>query len=235
MLWENSTHGINPHNVGMFDPLPQSVDELLEYIASTSIYCTEQRGKYINFEPVNVVEYFGRSQVYGEYFDTATGQYRDIVFAPDVADLKYLRSFKFEDLTFRGTIEFRSVCCQPVRDALSVAAFHLGLLGRTGELNELFAADRVIYHRGYGATELRRLFNLRKLPAFCEPAALRGLLLDVLALAEAGLRARGLGEEAWLAPLFSRAERLSNPARELLARTDAGEDVEGVILDFAGV
>ena len=25
-------------------------------------------------------------------------------------DIRYLRTFKFEDLTFRGTIEYRSIC-----------------------------------------------------------------------------------------------------------------------------
>ena len=38
----------------------------------------------------------------------------------------WLRPFKFADLTQRGTIEFRSVCEQPVRDALAPAAFHAG-------------------------------------------------------------------------------------------------------------
>jgi len=235
MLWENSTHGVNPHNVGMFDPVPESIDELLEYIASTSIYCTEQDGKYINFEPINVVEYFSRRQVYGEYFDVKSGLYRDIVFAPKASDLKYLRSFKFEDLTFRGTIEFRSVCCQPVRDAFSVAAFHLGLIGRTGELNGIFDADHALYHRGYGATELRKLCNRRELPPFADAGAVKRLLLSVLALSESGLKERGYGEEKYLAPLFRRAELLTNPAKELLARTDAGEDVENVILDFAAL
>jgi gamma-glutamylcysteine synthetase len=235
MLWENSTHGINPHNVGMYEPVPETVDELLEYIASTSIYCTEQDGKYFDFDPVNIVEYFGRRQVYGEYFDAEAGAYRDVVFAPKREDLKYLRSFKFEDLTFRGTIEFRSVCCQPVRDAFSVAAFHLGLIGRTGEMSGLLQADRAMYHHGYGAAELRKLFNRRELPPFADPAALRGLLLRVLDLASDGLAERGLGEEAELKPLYERAERLTNPARDLLARTDAGEPVEGVIRDYAAL
>ncbi|MDR1495392.1 MAG: glutamylcysteine synthetase [Clostridiales Family XIII bacterium] len=235
MLWENSTHGINPHNIGMYEPIPETVDELLEYIASTSIYCTEKEGKYINFEPVNIVEYFERRQVYGEYFDAETDTYRDIVFAPKSDDLKYLRSFKLEDLTFRGTIEFRSVCCQPVRDAFSVAAFHLGLLGHTDELCELFESDRAMYHHGYGAAELRKLFIRRELPVFADAKALRGLLIRVLDLASAGLRERGLGEEVELLPLYERAERLTNPARELLARTDAGESVENVVRDYAAL
>ena len=33
MLWENSTHGINPHNVGMYDCEIKSVDDILNYIS----------------------------------------------------------------------------------------------------------------------------------------------------------------------------------------------------------
>ena len=40
MLWERSMQGFNPHNVGMFLQKLGSIDELLEYIKSQSIYCT---------------------------------------------------------------------------------------------------------------------------------------------------------------------------------------------------
>ncbi|MDR2609950.1 MAG: glutamylcysteine synthetase [Clostridiales Family XIII bacterium] len=231
MLWENSTHGINLHNVGMFDTPPANIDELLEYIASTSIYCTGQDGRYINFPPVNIVEYFGRDTIRGEYFED--GAYREIEFTPRESDINYLRSFKFEDLTWRGTIEFRSVCCQPIKDAFTVAAFHLGLIGRARELNELLGADRALYGHGYNASELRKLFNLRAWPGFADRAAVSKLLLHILDLAKASLASRGLGEERFLEPLYGRAERLTNPARELLRRTDAGEDVASVIRDYA--
>ena len=36
MFWENSTHGINPHNVGMYECDFYSEDELLDYISSMS-------------------------------------------------------------------------------------------------------------------------------------------------------------------------------------------------------
>jgi len=227
MLWGNSTHGINPHNVGMFEKLPESIEELLEYIASTSIYCTEQDGKYINFEPVNVVEYFGKDAVDGEYYQD--GEYRKIRFQPRPEDLSYLRSFKFEDLTFRGTIEFRSICCQPISEAMTVAAFHLGLIGQAARLGEILENDRVLYGHGFGASELRVLMNLRKIPEFVDEDGLRTLLREILTLSKNGLVARGLGEERFLAPLSTRAETLSNPARKLLEHTDAGGDVEEII------
>lgn len=66
MFWENSTHGINPHNVGMFECDLESEEDLLAYIESTSIYCLERDGKYINFPPIRIMEYFQQPVVEGE-------------------------------------------------------------------------------------------------------------------------------------------------------------------------
>ncbi|MCH5213226.1 MAG: glutamylcysteine synthetase, partial [Oscillospiraceae bacterium] len=119
MFWENSTHGINPHNIGMFDCEFSNSDEILDYIESCSLYCTDRDGKYINFPPVPVTEYFKKEKITGEYF--ADGEYHSIEIKPELSDLLYLRTFKFEDLTFRGTIEYRSVCCQPISDCMASA------------------------------------------------------------------------------------------------------------------
>ena len=35
MLWENSTHGINPHNVGMYDCDITIAEDILNYISTT--------------------------------------------------------------------------------------------------------------------------------------------------------------------------------------------------------
>ena len=135
MLWENSMQGYNNKNIGMYDPIPQSIEELLEYMLKTSIYCTVHEGKYINFHPIVITEFFKRDKINGEYFED--GEYREITFKPNKEDFNYLRSFKFQDLTFRGTIEFRSICCQPVNETMTVHAFHFGLLIRWIRLNQI--------------------------------------------------------------------------------------------------
>ena len=43
MLWEHSMQGFNPHNVGMFAKRLESVDELIEYIKTQSMYCTTRK------------------------------------------------------------------------------------------------------------------------------------------------------------------------------------------------
>lgn len=231
MLWERSMQGYNPRNIGMFERPPLSTDELLDYLKTLSIYCVERDGNYINFLPVPITEYFALPTVSGEYY--RDGSYHSIDVEPRVDDLHYLRSFKFEDLTFRGTIEYRSVCCQPVQDTLCVAALHLGLSDRVEQLSELLETDRVLYHHGPNAVALRRLMVQRSLPDFLNPEKFRQLLLAVLALAEEGLRARGMNEEHFLLPLFERAERLSNPARDMLHRLEKGTTIEAIIEDYA--
>ena len=231
MFWENSTHGINPHNVGMFDCKLESEEDLLSYIESTSIYCVERGEKYINFPPVNIMEYFESPFIEGEYYEN--GEYQTIRFEPEIGDLDYLRTFKFEDLTFRGTIEFRSVCCQPIRDCMTVAAFHLGLKNNLHKADVLLSEDHVIYHHGYTAGELRKMFVRDSLPSFVDRDSLYDFAQMLLDTAKEGLTGRGYGEEALLEPLYKRLEEKTNPARHMLDVKNQGGNIEDVILEYA--
>lgn len=231
MLWEHSMQGYNPHNIGMFDHKLNSIDELLEYISTQSIYCTMRDGKYVDFTPVPVREYFARDSVEGEYFDGE--EYRTISFKPIPEDIEYLRTFKFEDLTFRGTIEYRSSCCQPIKDVMTVAAFHTGLNEKLYELKELIENDSVIYGHGYSPIEMQRMLSMRKLPDFLDKKMLTRQLINILDIAENGLKLRGHGEEILLAPLYERAEKLKNPASTMLDGLDRGVPMRHYIEKYA--
>ena len=231
MFWENSTHGINPHNIGMFECEIGSADDLLSYIASTSIYCVERGDKYINFAPTNIVEYMNSESIEGEYYEN--GEYKPIEVKPEIGDLEYLRTFKFEDLTFRGTVEFRSVCCQPISDCMSVAAFHTGLMNRLDELSQILGNDTVLYHSGYNASELRRMFVKSELPEFVDEDKLYKLAQDILNLSIDGLKERGLGEEKFLEPLQKRIETRTNPAGKLYSLLRSGASLEDIIIEYA--
>ena len=233
MLWEHSMQGYNPHNVGMFSLPIHSVTELVEYIGTQSIYCTMRNGKYIDFKPVRVSDYFERETIHGQYFDG--NEYREITFKPEKSDIDYLRTFKFEDLTFRGTIEYRSSCCQPISDVMTVAAFHAGINERISELKELLENDKVIYSHGYSPTELQQMFSKRKYPDFAKKSDLSKQLVHILELAEDGLKFRGYGEEIFLAPLFERAERLTNPAREMVTGIENGVNMRDFIEKYAAL
>lgn len=227
IFWEESMHGYNKKNVGLFNEPLKSVDELVSYIGETSIYCAERDGKYFDFSPVPIREYFKRDKVIGKYYD---GQrYRAKALEPRLEDIKYLRTFKLEDLTFRGTVEYRSACCQPIKDSMTIAAFHTGLLEKLPELKELLEKDRVVYGRSQNADRLQHLFSKKVLLDFVDRQKLRGQLIKILSLAEDGLRKRGFGEEVFLSPLFDRAERLSNPAKDMLEGISQGWRLEDYV------
>lgn len=230
MLWEDSMHGYNKKNIGMFDTLPQSIEELLEYLLSTSAYCTEQKGKYINFQPTAVTEFFKREKINGEYFEG--GKYHKITFKPAKEDFNYFRPFKFVDLTFRGTIEFRSVCCQPVNETMTVHAFHLGLINQIDKINQILNDDTILFNKHYSLTELRKIFVKSYLPEFVEKKKLKKLLIRILDLASESLKKRGKKEEELLKPLYKRAKSLENPAQRLIKHLNSGGKIEELIYEY---
>jgi gamma-glutamylcysteine synthetase len=65
-LWEYSTHGINPHNIGMYDIEFDDVKELVSYLESLNIYCVMREGIYINFPSMPLKDYFNSDSIVGE-------------------------------------------------------------------------------------------------------------------------------------------------------------------------
>lgn len=225
-LWCQSMHGINPHNVGGWDYGVSSVDELVAYIRSMSLFCTERDGKYFSFPPVSLVDYFNSNIITGEYWDR--NDYRSQSFVPCREDLTYLRSYKFVDLTFRGTVELRSACMQPVSEIMSVPAFDLGCKESMDEL-EILLHESKLYHQGYSPSELRELFVRRELPGFVNRKELTQLLEQVVVIAERGLIRRGAGEEHMIQPLKKRASHLTSPALEMVRGLEQGKTIEEYI------
>lgn len=228
LLWENSTHGINPHNIGMYENELSDLNELLEYMATMSIFNVNRDNHSIYFKPIPIREYFNKESITGIYYDK--GEYKEREFKPDKEDILYFRTYKFEDLTFRGTIEFRSSCNQPFSDSMSVAAFHVGLKRKMNELLELLENDRVLYRHGYSASELRKLLNKTELPDFVDKESLKELTKQVLDIAKEGLLERGYGEEIFLEPLYKRASTLTSPSKYYRENI---EDLNKVIKRFS--
>ena len=232
-LWEYSTHGINPHNIGAYDVDFNGISDLEAYLESLNIYCVMRDGVYINFPSMNLQDYFSRDSVRGEMY--CDGVYKEVDVKPCIGDIDYLRAFKFINLTFRGTLEFRSVCTQPIRDSMSVAAFHLGLKDNLDELEELINNDDVIYHKGYTANELRKLLVHDELPSFINSRDLCRLTRDVVDIANDGLEKRGIGEEKFLKPLYKRVSKHTNPGKDVLNSLNDGTELEKIIWDYSEI
>ena len=229
-LWEYSTHGVNPHNIGMYDVDFKDIDDLQAYFESLNIYCVMRNGAYVHFPSMNVLEYFNQDHVVGDVY--CGGKFKKIDIIPNIDDINYLRPFKFINLTFRGTIEFRSVCTQPIRDSMSVAAFHLGLKYKLDELDDLITNDTVIYHKGYTANELRKLFVQNELPTFIDKKEICELTKNVVDLAASGLEQRDLGEEIFLNPLYKRIKKNTNPGKNIIEVLKNGRGIEKIIEEY---
>ncbi|WP_458456968.1 hypothetical protein [Methanobrevibacter sp.] len=233
-LWEYSTHGVNPHNIGMYDVDFKDLEDLQNYLESLNIYCVMRDGAYINFTSMNLLDYFAKDSVRGEIY--SDGEYKEIDIKPSIDDIDYLRPFKFINLTFRGTVEFRSVCTQPIRDSMSVAAFHLGLKDRLDELDEIISEDTVIYHKGYTARELRKLLIQDDIPPFIDMDGLCGLSKDIVDLAASGLKERGIGEEIFLNTLYKRIKNRTNPSKDIIDSLNRNnKKIEEFIEDYGKV
>jgi gamma-glutamylcysteine synthetase len=232
-LWGQSTQGYNPHNFGMYGTDLADLDEYIEYVAGQSMYCVGKQGRYFHFKPIPLREYVKTERITGQFF--ADGAWHTADFRPEISDIAHLRTFKFSDLTYRGTIEYRSACEQPISAVFSHAAFHAGLAEELDALTELLDSDTVLYHHGYTAPELRELLTHRELPAFIDRKAFSAKLQQILELAQSGLQKRGLGEEAFLEPLFDRAERLTNPASEYLIALEQGTTIVELIGRYAAL
>ena len=128
-----------------------------------------------------------------------------------------------------------ATCCQPLSEALTVAAFHTGLKEKLPELKELLEQDTVIYSHGFSAAELQKLLSKRRKPAFADAAAVEKQLIRILDLAADGLRKRGRGEEAMLAPLYRRAAMHTNPAKTMLDGIENGTPVAEFIRQYAAI
>lgn len=230
LLWEYSTHGVNPHNIGSYDVDFKDINDLQAYLESLNIYCVMRNGSYINFPSMNLLEYFSRDLVRGEIY--CNGVYHDIDIKPDIDDIKYLRPFKFINLTFRGTVEFRSICTQPISDSMCVAAFHLGLKDKLDDLEVIIDSDDVIYHKGYTASELRKLLIQEEIPKLFNKKDLCALSKEIVDLAAQGLEERGIGEEVFLNPLYRRIKKHTNPGRDLIQSIRKGIKIEKLINDY---
>lgn len=230
ILWEYSTHGVNPHNIGGYDVDFKDLDDLQAYLESLNIYCVMRDGAYINFPSINLLDYYSREFVSGEIY--CKGQYRKIDIRPCLEDINYLRPFKFINLTFRGTVEFRSICTQPIQDSMCVAAFHLGLKDKLDELDDIIRNDDVIYHKGYTASELRKLFIQSDIPSFIDKNDLCRLTKDIVDLASDGLKERGIGEEIFLKTLYERIKNHTNPGKSFINSINNGVKLEKIIEDY---
>jgi hypothetical protein len=66
------------------------------------------------------------------------------------------------------------------------------------------------------------MLSKREIPTFIDRAALSSQLKAILDISAKGLDRRGKNEKHFLEPLYERAERLTNPAKQMVAGIESG-------------
>ena len=194
-FWEKSMHGIYPENVGVNDRLFKDEDDFFDYLDHSAIFIAERDGETYYFSPIQARDYLTTDEILAY---TLNG--KDALLVPLEKDFQKHRSYQFQDLTTRGTVEFRSVCTQPLDRTFASAAFHLGLLVNLDKLEAYLETAPFFESFGRAYKSLRRQFSKKQLTDK-EVAGIGQFSKDLLAIAEKGLEMRGQQEMTYLEPL----------------------------------
>ena len=195
IFWEESMHGIYPENVGVNTRLFKDEDDFFDYLNHSAIFTAERDGQTYYFYPIQARDYLATPEIQAFALNGS-----EVIIYPQEKDFETHRSYQFQDLTTRGTIEFRSVCTQALDRTFTSAAFHLGLLVNLDKLESYLEAAPFFKVFGRNYKFLRRQFSKKVLTDEEETAIVefsKGLLL----LAEEGLEKRGKQEMTYLQPL----------------------------------
>ncbi|WP_173259810.1 gamma-glutamylcysteine synthetase [Streptococcus sp. 5905] len=195
IFWEESMHGIYPENVGVNTRLFKDEDDFFDYLDHSAIFTVERDGETYYFYPIRAKDYLGTPEIHAFALDG-----EEILLYPQEKDFQTHRSYQYQDLTTRGTIEFRSVCTQPLDKTFASAAFHLGLLLNLDKLEAYLRTAPFFTTAGRDYKSLRRQFSKKKLTDE-EESAINEFSKALLLLAEEGLEKRGKQEMTYLQPL----------------------------------
>ena len=195
IFWEESMHGIYTENVGVNTRLFKNEDDFFDYLDHSAIFTAERDGETYYFSPIRARDYLATDEI-----PAYTLNGKETLLAPQEKDFQTHRSYQFQDLTTRGTVEFRSVCTQPLDRTFASATFHLGLLVNLDKLEAYLETAPFFESFGRDYKSLRRQFSKKRLSDE-EIAGIVQFSKDLLAIAEQGLKIRGQQEMTYLEPL----------------------------------
>ena len=195
IFWEESMHGIYPENVGVNSKLFKDEDDFFDYLDHSAIFTAERDGETYYFSPIQARDYLATDEI-----PAYTLNGKETLLAPQEKDFQTHRSYQFQDLTTRGTVEFRSVCTQPLDRTFASAAFHLGLLVNLDKFETYLETAPFFERFGRDYKSLRRQFSKKQLTDE-ETVGIVQFSKDLLAIAEQGLEMRGQSETTYLEPL----------------------------------
>ncbi len=202
VFWENSMHGVFEENAGIFPRMFKNEDDYFSYLSETAIFTAKRAEETYYFEPIRAKDYLNKSAIQAWSIHG-----KEVSIKPSEDDFKTHRSYQFQDLTTRGTIEFRSVCTQPFSATFAPAAFHLGLLVNLERLENILKESPFFEAFDFDYPRIRRLFSKKDI-SDTDLKLIFPLTEALLVCAEDGLKSRGFGEEIYLAPLKEKLKAL---------------------------
>lgn len=192
IFWEESLHGYYKENVGIYPKDYQNEEEFFNNLARTAIFTATREGKSYYFKPIRVEDYLDQKDITAY---TADGNEK--IINPVKEDLKQHRSYQFQDLTARGTVEFRSVCTQPLETTFAPIAFELGLFVELEKLENYLEDCSFFKNEEEDYRKLRKKYS-KKILSNKEEETIQSFSKDLIDIARAGLIKRGYGEEKFL-------------------------------------
>ena len=156
------------------------------------IFTATREDQSYYFKPIRVKDYLDQKEITAY---TADGNEK--IIRPVKEDLKQHRSYQFQDLTARGTVEFRSVCTQPLETTFAPIAFELGLFVQLENLENYLEHCSFLKNEKQDHRKLRKKYS-KKILSEKEEETIQSFSKDLIDMARAGLIKRGYGEETFL-------------------------------------
>lgn len=192
IFWEESLHGYYKENVGVYPKDYQSEEEFFDNLASTAIFTATREDRSYYFKPIRVKDYLDQEEI-----TAYTTEGNEKIIRPVKEDLKQHRSYQFQDLTARGTVEFRSVCTQPLETTFAPIAFELGLFVQLENLENYLEHCSFLKNEKQDYRKLRKKYS-KKILSEKEEETIQSFSKDLIDMSRAGLIKRGYGEETFL-------------------------------------
>ncbi len=222
-LWNKSMLGFHPCNYGLYGESLETIDDIYKAYLRRSMFYVKRKSSFIFFEPVSLEDFFLSESIAG-FFINSENTIEKIKIHPQLEDISFFRSYKYFELTRNGTIEIRSECQQPIKEAFTPATFYLGAIGSMDAIAELLSK-----YKENKLSVLREAAITQGIFNFIEKNDLQALLFNVLNLTEEYLVHRGYNEEQFLIPLYKRIENLTCPAKDNINLLKNGYSIEEII------
>ena len=262
-LWEKSGFSFNPHNVGKIDETFHTPDDIIDHYMQRSIFFREKCADRVQaaenphttlqqntvppektmysekmLHPENKFKTYDANQKYEYFTPVPLHQYfTEPQYQAIENDIFSFISFRTIELTFRGTLEIRSDCAQPLPEAFAPAAFNFGLSKNAEKalhcirtfkqkngislsnsaLRNLAITDILMPEVRHKMTESTlAVSNMQTKIPNVSVLALQACILELLDIAKAGLQLSNPADIQYLLPLYKRGTMLQCPCLVLL-------------------